>query len=280
MSAKGMFGIQKSKIDRFLTAWAGKSNGRQVPCLIENPYEEIDEAMQAGNGNLRIHYAVPGQAVAAQALDSMLQQKGLIRGERNYLFSTRRFPSGTDNTLGAGTLAAGSYQFFQYCVGQPLNAGGFPSTINATTNETNLFGTPNVVPNGQGFEIERESVVFNASAKAGDIETLLDMGDLQYQTQSGQYTLYKGGLGGWPGGEGVSASSTGQNYEAASNGIPDLRATRVLTVPRVIMPQQQFTYLYNVGQSVRVTDGTTPVISAFTLMRVKLWGTMLTKQNG
>jgi len=270
--------IPRKVITAFLTAFASAPGVKGAPMLYENPLEEIDDAI-ARKRNLRLHFASAAQSRGVEALNAMRNNKGDIRGEENYLFSTRRYPVAVDNNLPAGNhIPQGNYQFFNYAVNGNAAAAGFPQAFQASYGETNLT-TANQVPAGQGFRIEREGVAFNTEARAEDIEQILDSGNFQYQTESNQYVLYKGPFAGWPGGIGVSGFSTNQNTEAAHNGIADLRAVRAIRMPRVIPPLKQFSYIHNVGTIGRPTDGSAWVLSGFTLARVLLWGDQLTQQT-
>lgn len=264
----------------FLAAFAisGARPGEE-PILIENPTEEIDDAILRGKGGLRMHFSTAAQARGVSALKDLSSRKGDIRGEENYLFATRRYPASATNVLPAGNhIPQGQYGFFNVAVNQSAGTAGFPALVNMSYNETNIT-TPSQTPAGQGFRIFREGIAFNTEAKAEDIEQILDSGDFQYQSESNQYTLYKGPMAGWPGGIGVSGFSTNQNTEAAHNGIADLRSVRSTQMPRIIPPLKQFGYVHNVGQAGRVTDGSNWTLSAFTLARIMLWGDQLTKQS-
>jgi hypothetical protein len=268
--------IRESSIVRFLTGFAGV--GKEAPMLIENPTEEIDEALARGK-DLRIHFASLAQRRGVAALAALSSTRGDIRGEENYLFSSRRYPAAVDNVLPAGnSIPQGQYQYFNYAVNANASSGGFPTAFTASYNETNLT-VANQTPAGQGFRIFREGIGFNTEAKAEDIEQVLDSGDFQYTTEANQYSLFKGPLAAWPGGIGVSGFSTNQNTEAAHNGIADLRSVRTTHIPRIIPPLKQFGYVHNVGVTGRATNGSVWQLSDFVIARVLLWGDQLTKQT-
>jgi hypothetical protein len=76
---------------------------------------------------------------------------------------------------------------------------------------------------------------------------------------------------------GVSGFSQVQGVESAHNGIADWKAARYLKIPRDIHNLENFNYTYEVPRGVRGTDGTNWVLSAFTEMRVWLWGLQVDK---
>ena len=280
--------VKASTIVRFLAAMASAPGVIGPPHLYENPAEEIQDAMQRGK-NINLHFAAASQARGRSAIRDLMAKRGEVVGEENYLFSSRRYPNSTDNTLPAGNMIPkGEYDYFTYAVGSSSVGSGFPTGFQASYNETNLTGTPQVIPTGQGFRIWQEGICFNTGANPDDIEQVLDSGSLKYQTQSNQYTVYKGPLAGWPGGWGVSGFSDVQGQSSAHNGIADPRAVRHLQFPRVIKAQQQFSYIHSVGVegnaikpfvNGQAPNGGTTVftLSDFVIARVVLWGDQITK---
>src|SRR5881394_3688594 len=88
-------------VDRFLLKSGLASRGRLT--VLENPTEEIAEGLARGKA-VRLFGAGP--------LGSGGKSRD-VRVEENYLYSTRRFPSNTANdTIGAGAVVAGDYDFF------------------------------------------------------------------------------------------------------------------------------------------------------------------------
>jgi hypothetical protein len=277
--------VRKSTIVRFLAAFASAPGVLGAPQLLENPIEEIDHAISRGD-HLTLHYASAAQARGRSALSDLMAKRGEVIGEENYLHSTRRYPAAQDNVLPAGNhIPKGTYSYFQYAVNDASVGAGFPAGFVSSYNETNLT-TKQVIPTGQGFRIWQEQVAFNMQASPDDIEQVLDSGDFQYQTQSNQYTLYKGPFAGWPGGWGVSGFSDVQGQASAHNGIADPRAVKRLQFPRVIKAQQQFTYNHVVGvdglanRPLIVGVAGVPniaTLSDFVNARVVLWGDQITK---
>ena len=256
--------------------------------LYENPSEEIADAI-ARDKQITLHYATAAQNRGRSAIRDLMARKGEVVGEENYLHSTRRYPASADNVLPAGNMIPkGTYSYFQYAVNDSSVGAGFPTGFTASYNETNLT-TKQVIPTGQGFRIWQEGVCFNMQANPDDIEQVLDSGDLEFQTQSNQYTLYKGPFAGWPGGWGVSGFSDVQGQSSAHNGIADPRAVRHLQFPRVLKAQQQFSYNHVVGVSGSATRPADPIVagvaqvwtlSDFVLARMVLWGDQITKMAG
>jgi hypothetical protein len=277
--------VRNSSIVRFLASFVSAPGVKGAPMLLENPTEEIDHAIARGD-NLTLHFASAAQARGRAALSDLMAKRGEVIGEENYLHSTRRYPASADNTLPAGNMIPqGTYAYFQYAVNDSSVGAGFPTGFTASYNETNLT-TKQVIPTGQGFRIWQEQIAFNMQANVDDIEQVLDSGDFQFQTQSNQYTLYKGPFAGWPGGWGVAGFSDVQGQASAHNGIADPRAVKRLQFPRTLKAQQQFSYLHNVGVNglanrpiiTGLAGATNPAtLSDFVLCRVVLWGDQITK---
>lgn len=277
--------VRKSSIVRFLAAFASAPTVLGAAMLLENPSEEIQDAIDRGK-NINLHFASAAQARGRAALSDLMAKRGEVIGEENYLHSSRRYPVAADNVLPAGNMIPkGIYSYFQYAVNDSSVGAGFPTGFTASYNETNLT-TKQVIPTGQGFRIWQEAICFNMQANPDDIEQVLDSGDFQFQTQSNQYTLYKGPFAGWPGGWGVSGFSDVQGQASAHNGIADPRAVKRLQFPRTLKAQQQFSYLHNVGvdglanrPNISGIAGTPnfAVLSDFVVVRVVLWGDQITK---
>jgi len=267
--------VSQKVVRRFLDASQSSPDAEGPPMLIENPTEEILDAI-ARNRDLKIYGAAGGAGVIARdALKSMARKSGDIRYEENFFFSTRRYPKAATNALPLPShIPAGSYLFFATPVGVSGETQGFPTGFEMTTNETNS-DTANSTPQGKGYKIWQEGVAFNMEALSEDIEQILDSGALAYQVQGAQFTLRKGPLRGWPGGEGVSGFTSTQGQESAHNGIADPRAMRTLKFARVIKPLQNFNYVHEVGRGIRASDGSDWELSAFTLCSVMLWGHQL-----
>ncbi|HYX47184.1 MAG TPA: hypothetical protein VE820_10240, partial [Sphingomicrobium sp.] len=130
--------VRKASIVRFLTAFVSAPGVVGAPMLFENPSEEIEHAIASGK-DLRLHYASAAETRGVAALRQMNSRKGDIRAEENYLFSSRRYPVATDNDLAAVTgnhIPPGTYQYFNYAVNQNAVGAGFPSSFQASYNET------------------------------------------------------------------------------------------------------------------------------------------------
>jgi hypothetical protein len=206
----------------------------------------------------------------------MERTTGDIRYEENYLFSTRRYPKAVDNVLPAvGThIPAGDNLYFAIPVGNDGSSAGFPQGFEMSFTETNQ-DIASQAPQGKGFKIWQEGISFNTEALHGDIEQILDSGAFEYTTQGGQFTLHKGAMRMWPGGQGVAGFSAVQGAETAHNGIADPRATRTLRFPRVIKPLQNFNYKHTVPRGFRATTGVDWKLSQFTECTIWLWGHQL-----
>ena len=238
--------------------------GMSVPvCIHENPTEEIVEAH------------LSGKAIKLFARGGVQHLSGdggaKARLEENYLFDTRRFPAAVDNTLGAGAIAQGDSPYFSLAVGQNGATNGFPNNFAMSQTETNM-DTPNEIAQGKNFVLWQIGVSFNAEASRDNVSQLMDAGSLRFEKQGGQFTLRHGPVRLWPGGTGVAGFTSATNSESAHNGSADIRATRRLSVPRVLRQKETFAYQYSVPRTTRATDGTVWALSAFTLMTIWLWG--------
>lgn len=265
----------KTSFARFFAAAKGIATAPLV--IFENASEEIAEAMGTGR-DIKVYGATPAGRMRGNLMAlGKYAPRGSARDEKNYLFSTRRFPAAVDN-VNPGAIAAAEYPFFNQALNNNGASMGYPTGYTLSQADTNL-DVPSQIPNGKGFVLEQEGISFNAEAASGDIEQVLDCGALAYQTQGGQFELRKGPGIFWPGGHGVSGFGNMNGAESAHNGLADPRAVRNLgRLPRVIKPLQQFNYVYRVSNAgLRPTDGTPWNLSKFLQMRLWLWGEQVDK---
>lgn len=232
--------------------------------LVDNPTEEL--IYSAKERRLVKLYAtgIHGRTVGRKPAPKRL--------EENYLYSSKRFPSATNNTVPVPpNLGVTDNLFFSTARGQRGDSDGYPSGFIETDLQTNM-DQASVVPQGKNFVFHQIGISFNAEAKVADVAQLLDAGTLRFIKQGGQFSLIHGPARLWPGGTGIGAFSTNGGVETASNGIADIRAVRNLRVPRVIRQNEQFAYSYSVPLATRTTDGSNYNLSAFTIMTIWLWG--------
>ncbi len=212
------------------------------------------------------------------------QQQGGVEGrlEENYLYSTRRFPLNTaNNTIGAGAVTSGDYNFFTAGVGDPGTAMGYFSVTNLTYMQTNM-APAGKIPNGRGFKLFDLGVSFNAQATAADIAQLLDISSLSFRKQAGQLTIYHGPIVLWPGGVGPSgyaATAVGGSpltIAAATNGVPQLVNMRRSRNPRILSANDDFQYVISASSATPNVNATV-ALTAFVEMRIALYGFVLDK---
>lgn len=263
--------VKDAVVQRFM------SGLRPDAMLIENPTEEIEDAI-ARKRPLRLFGTSAGARIRGQVMGLRnYGERGKARDDKNYLFSTRRYPSAQNNAIGAGAIPAGQYRFFSVAIGQDGASAGFPPGFEYSTPETNL-DIPAQVPQGKGFILFQEGVSFNAEALKADIAQVLDSGALRYETQGAQFGIRKGPLLFWPGGQGIAGFSDIQGNESAHNGVADPNAVRNLgRMPRVIRPLQNFAYIHEVPRGTKATDGTPWALSNFVEARVWMWGEQVDK---
>lgn len=268
--------IKQSTLDRFFATFGSAPGVHEAPRVYENSTEEMQDALERKRP-LRLWFASAAQKRGVSALSDMKPRKGEIRGEENYLFSSRRYPAAVDNILPAGnSIPVKEYPFFNVAIKENAATAGFPSGFLATGNETNLTDSGKT-PQGQGFRIFQEGVSFNMEADPRDIAQILDSGYLEFSGDANTYHLNKGPMSGWPGGWGISGFSDVQGVQAAHHGIADPRAVRRLAMPRILSPLRSFGYSHFVQVDGRDTDASAWNLTKFTICRVWLWGDQMTK---
>lgn len=251
--------IRTSVIASFLNRCAaGMGDAANMIRVFANPTEEIDEALRARKP-IKMFARGPGMLSTAAS-------GARARLEENYLFDTRRFADGT----GAGGLVAGEYQFFANAIGQPGVNNGFVAGMVMSEVETNM-DVASQIPQGKDYVLTSIGVSFNAGIIQADAVQLLDAGALRFSKQGGQFTLKHGPINMWPGGQGLASALA--TASAAMNGIPDIRATRKLAVPRVLRSKDTFNYSYLVPRSTTNLDFSTAYnLSVPCCVRIWLWG--------
>lgn len=196
------------------------------------------------------------------------------RLEENYLYSTRRFPALTNNTIGAGALVANTYAFFQYANGQNADSAGFPTGFAAGLTETNME-VASQVAQGTNFVFNQVGISFDALATTTNVAQMLDSAALTFSKQGGQFTLNHGPIKAWPGGMGMAGYSNiaaAATEVSAHNGAADIRAVRTLKIPRVIREKETFAYNFVIPRATAARDGVAFALTQFVLCTVWLWG--------
>lgn len=234
--------------------------------ILETPTEEIIESLGRGR---------------APSIFSMAKRKKkrLVRKEENYLYSTRRFPlNNANNTIGAGAVAQGDYDFFGNGVGDGGGAMGYFSLANLTYLQTNM-DKGGKIPTGRGFALFELAVSFNADALGADISQCLDTMELRYEKQGGQLVIHHGPIRNWPAGVGVAGyasaattvAATTINVEKASNGVANLAAVRRFKQPRLLNANESFKYTLNAAANLPKNNAAV-ALSAFVEVCIWLFG--------
>jgi hypothetical protein len=237
--------------------------------LLETPSDEIVDSILRKGKLPRLHSMNGGQ-------------QSPIRVEENYLYYTRRFPNNTaNNTIGAGAVAAGDYNYFTSGIGDGGAAAGYFSLANLTAQQTNM-AAGGKIPTGRGFRLFDLGVAFNAQALGADIAQCLDTMALAYQKQAGQLRIQHGPLKFWPGGGGVSGyasaattvAATTINVQQAANGLPACTNVRRFKAPRILSSNEDFQYLIQAAAATP-NSNTTVALSNFVEVTVFMFGEVL-----
>jgi hypothetical protein len=249
-------------VSAFLSRFAP---GQKVS-LLQNPTEELLHDVGRGR-KPKLYGMAENDAV-------------LGRVEENYLYSTRRFPlNTTNNTIGAGAVAAQDYLYFTMGLGDQGGAAGYFSIANLTLQQTNM-ASGGKIPNGRGFRLFDLGVSFNAQAVGGDIAQMLDVGNMRFEKQNSTLVVQHGPLKLWPGGTGLygyaTTTATTTTIQGASNGMPALTNVRRFKSPRTLSANDQFQYVINCAAATP-NSNTTVALTSFVEVTIWLFGQVLDK---
>ncbi len=221
--------------------------------VFDNPTEELIDGVKRRKA---VNLYAGGQMLAGQT-------GAKARLEENYLYDTRLIPA---------TIVAGDNLFFQSAIGLSGQNNGFAAALVMSDLETNM-DTPGQIAQGKNFVFNQVGVSFNADITAGNASLLLETGALRFSKQGGQYTLKHGPIKLWPGGTGVATDVAAVTTSGSSNGVPDLRASRKIAIPRIIREKESFNYSFVIPRAVRNLDNSTAItLSVPCTMTVWLWG--------
>jgi hypothetical protein len=254
--------LARIALERSIKRYLGRAQERiGLPVsFFETPIEEQNEIFAKGEGSIH-SFGADGKG-----------KKTPIRDEECYLYATRRFPQATNNVLPAGShMPAQDNLFFNTQVGGDATAAGFPTGFQYSSLETNIT-TSSQIPKGLAYKLKQLGISVNAEAANGDIQQLMDAGDLVFSRNGIEYSLRLGPALFWPGGVGVVTATQVQGAQSSHNGVADWKAMRYLKIARTIKALDQFNFNYHVPRPVRASDGTPWILSQFTEMRVVLWG--------
>lgn len=241
--------------------------------VLHNPTEEILDGLER-KGKVKL-YAGSWQGMKGTNFQvSRRAGSNGARLEENYLYSTRRFPGGVNNTIGAGALVANTYPFFGYANGGDGASAGFPTGFTAGLTETNMEVAAQVAQ-GTNFVFNQVGVSFDALATTTNVAQTLDSAALTFSKQGGQFTLNHGPIKAWPGGMGLAGYSNitaAATEVSAHNGAADIRAVRTLKIPRIIREKETFAYNFVIPRATAARDGVAFALTQFVLCTVWLWG--------
>lgn len=202
---------------------------------------------------------------------------GKARMEENYFYSSRRFPSAADNTIGGGLLTASNFPMFNRGIGDDASGLGFPTGSTLTQAETNLE-VGGYLPQGINFVGSQLGVTFNSDIATADLAQFLDVACLNFAKSGGQWNMIHGPLKFWPSGMGIggfAAAAVGGTplaQTAAHNGAADIRAVRSLRIPRILREREVFNYSITIARTSRAKDGVAIALTGFVVCTIWLWG--------
>jgi hypothetical protein len=202
---------------------------------------------------------------------------GKARLEENYFYSSRRFPSAVDNTIGGGTLTAGNFPLFNRGLGEDGSGLGFPTGFTLGQSETNLE-VGGYLPQGSNFVASQLGVSFNTDVATADLAAVMDVACLNFSKAGGQFGMLQGPVKMWPGGMGIggyAAAAVGGTplaQTAAHNGAADIRAVRTLRIPRILREKEVFSYSLFITRAARAKDGVAIALTAFVVATIWLFG--------
>lgn len=202
---------------------------------------------------------------------------GQARLEENYFYSSRRFPSGADNTIGGGTLTAGNFPLFNKGLGEDGSGLGFPTGFTLGQAETNLE-VGGYLPQGSNFVASQLGVSFNTDVGTADLAQFMDVACLNFSKSGGQFGMLHGPVKMWPGGMGIggyAAAAVGGTplaQTAAHNGAADIRAVRTLRIPRILREKEVFNYSLFITRTARAKDGVAIALTSFVVATIWLFG--------
>lgn len=258
--------------------------------ILENPTselrEELADAKAHGKGwrdvamfatGLRARRFAPPAGLVPRARGGQNPSSGNARVEENYFYSSRRFPVLSTNVIGAGGLVAGAYPFFGKGLNDDGASLGFAAGFTLGSPETNLE-IGGAIAQGTSFVFNQLGVSFESDIATKDLAVMLDAVTLSFSKAGGQFTINHGPLKMWPGGMGISGyaatavGGTNLTIEAAHNGVADIRAVRVLKIPRILREKETFAYSMFITRTTKAKDGTAIALSNFVVPTIWLFG--------
>ena len=259
--------------------------------ILENPTgelrEELAHAKKIGRGwsdvamfaqGLRARrFARPQAAAAAPRNGGNASSSGNARVEENYFYGSRRFPVIATNVIGGGLLTAGAFPFFSKGLNDDGQSLGFPTGFTLGSPETNME-IGGAIPQGTSFVFNQLGISFESDIATADLAAMMDAVTLSFSKSGGQFTINHGPLKMWPSGMGISgfaAAAVGGvplAQTAAHNGAADIRAVRVLKIPRILREKETFAYSMFVTRTTKAKDGTAIALSNFVVPTIWLFG--------
>lgn len=245
--------------------------------IFDNPTEELLDDLQRKGKSKLFARGIPRPWTGARGVATAVHRRAGANGSRleeNYLYSTRRFPTATNNTIGAGALVANTYSFFQYANGGTCDSAGYPTGTAASLLETNME-VASQIAQGTNFVFNQVGITFNAMATTTNVAQILNAAALTFSKQGGQFTLNHGPIIGWPGGMGLAGFSNitaAATEVSAHNGAADIRAVRSIKLPRIIREKETFVYNFVVPRATNPQNASAFALTDFITATVWLWG--------
>jgi len=192
----------------FLARAMGAGINPERLSLMEAPTEDLIAAFK--DGNARDRELVTKHARNFQQRRPQPQQRGRNGGSRleeNYFYSSRRFPSAVNNTIGAGALVAGSFPLFSRGIGEDGSGLGFPTGFVLAQAETNL-DVGGYLPQGSSFVGSQIGISVNSDCTTPDLAVFMDVAALNFSKAGGQFAMLQGPVKAWPSGMGIGGFAT------------------------------------------------------------------------
>jgi hypothetical protein len=202
---------------------------------------------------------------------------GKARLEENYFYSSRRFPTAVDNTIGSGAVVAGNFPLFNKGLGEDGSGLGFPTGFMLGQAETNLE-VGGYLPQGTNFVASQLGVTFNSDVATADLAVFVDAAALNFSKSGGQFGMLHGPLKMWPSGMGIggyAAAAVGGTplaQTAAHNGAADIRAVRTLRIPRILREKEVFNYSIFITRTTKAKNGAAIALTDFVVATIWMWG--------
>ncbi|MEO7827206.1 MAG: hypothetical protein ABIR60_08705 [Allosphingosinicella sp.] len=273
--------LPSSVLSSFMNRAALAGINTEGLALLDAPTEDIIAAFKTGNARDRDIVTKHARNFAPRRMPvrGAPRQNGGSRLEENYFYSSRRFPSAVNNTIGAGALTAGSFPLFSRGIGEDGSGLGFPTGFVLAQAETNL-DVGGYLPQGSSFVGSQIGISVNSDCTTPDLAVFMDVAALNFSKAGGQFAMLQGPIKAWPSGMGIggyasaatTVAATTVNVQAPHNGSADIRAVRNLKIPRILREKEVFNYSIFISRATKATNGTTIALLDFLVATIWLFG--------